>query len=66
MLSVWNLQKWALENVWESEEGDSMSYISARNYHWDYASTWIDDERIAIAGIGNDAQQIPFAAHATA
>lgn len=52
--TTWNLSRWVFENVWESEDGPSRKPICARDYYWDYALAWLDDNRIAIGGLGED------------
>jgi hypothetical protein len=51
--SVWSLEKW-LENVWESEDGQSRMDLCARNSSWNGPFTWIDDERAVVGGLGED------------
>ena len=56
---TWSLDRWFSENVWESEDGPSKRDICARHYYWDRPITWLDDTKVAIAGIGdNDADMI--------
>ncbi len=62
MPASWNLERWLTENVWESEDGPSRKFLCARDYYWDRAFAWIDDERVAVEGIGDDdAEMIPGA-----
>ena len=51
---VWSLQSWLSENAWESEDGPSRTELCWRHYYWDNGMTWLDQTRIAIAGIGDD------------
>jgi hypothetical protein len=52
--TAWSLQRWMSENVWESEDGPTRKTICQREYYWDHALTCVDDNRIAIGGIGED------------
>jgi len=52
--AIWSVDKWIVDNVWESENGPTLQYVCARDYYWDHAVTWIDEHRVAIGGIGND------------
>jgi hypothetical protein len=52
--TTWNLQRWIVENPWESEDGASKLDICARDYYWDRAAVWIDATRVAVCGIGDD------------
>jgi hypothetical protein len=52
--TTWSLEQWLFENVWESENGASKKDICARNYYWNHAVAWLDDRRVAVAGIGDD------------
>jgi hypothetical protein len=52
--TTWDLEPWISENVWESEDGPTRKNLCARAYYWDHAMTWLDDNRIAIGGLGDD------------
>lgn len=52
--TTWSLEEWILNNVWESEDGPTMRSLCHRAYYWDHAMTWLDDNRIAIGGLGDD------------
>jgi hypothetical protein len=52
-VAVWSLEDW-LKNPFESEDGASRSELTWRNYHWNSPICWIDENRVAIAGIGFD------------
>ena len=54
---IWSVEQW-LDNVWESEDGPSRLDICARSYYWNGPMTWLDDEHIAIGGIGDDDNEI--------
>jgi len=56
--TVWNLDQWLTGNVWESEDGPSKTEVCGREYYWDHPMTWIDSVRVAIEGIGDDADHI--------
>lgn len=51
---VWDLAHWLDSNVWESEDGASRTALAFRNYYWDSGMCWLDSERIALGGIGED------------
>jgi hypothetical protein len=51
---LWNLYRWRLRNTFESEDGSSAHSLCQRDYHWDSPMCWIDDDRLAISGIGSD------------
>jgi hypothetical protein len=51
---AWSLERWLSDNVWESEDGPTKMDLCARDYYWDVGMTWLDDTRIAVAGIGDD------------
>lgn len=52
--TVWDLERWRMDNPWESEDGPSRLSLCVRSYCWDRSMTWIDDRRIALEGIGDD------------
>jgi hypothetical protein len=52
--TTWDLEPWISGNAWESEDGPTRRAICARDYYWDHALTWLDDNRIAVGGIGDD------------
>ena len=56
--SVWSLERWLSENVWESEDGPTRHELCGRNYYWDHPMTWIGNRRIALGGIGSDDNEI--------
>jgi hypothetical protein len=51
---LWNLRRWVTQNVWESEDGDSLQDFNWRFYHWDVPLCWIDNKTLAVWGHGND------------
>ena len=58
---VFRLARWHGENVWESDDGPSRLDLCARD-SWDDAIAWLDDHRVAVAGIGDDdAAMVPGA-----
>lgn len=54
--TVWSLERWLSDNKWESEDGASRRELRFRDSYWDHPMTWIDDTRVAIGGIGGDAE----------
>lgn len=52
--SVWSVEKWLSENVWESEDGKTRREVCARENYWDHGIAWLDEETVAIGGIGDD------------
>src|SRR5215813_9945391 len=52
--SVWSIDHWLSENVWESEDGPTRINLCWRAYYWDQAITWIDEKYIAVGGVGDD------------
>lgn len=51
---AWSLEQWLSDNVWESEDGPSRKVVCSRDYYWDHAMAWLDDQRVAIGGLGED------------
>lgn len=51
---VWDLDKWLGGDVWESEDGPSRRHLLTRD-DWDRAVVWLDADRVALAGLGDDA-----------
>jgi hypothetical protein len=51
---VWSLERWLSENRWESEDGPTRKEVCAREYYWDHGIAWLDENRVAIGGIGDD------------
>lgn len=56
--TTFSLARWYGENVWESDDGPSRLELCARSYYWDHAIVWLDDHRVAVAGIGDDEDSI--------
>ena len=57
---LWSLRRWLNDNVWESEDGTSLSYLTRRGYHWNTPLFWIDNSTIAVWGFGDyDEYMIP-------
>lgn len=56
--TIWKLDSWCCSNVWESEDGPSKLDICARTYYWNGAICWIDENRLAIGGIGDDDEEM--------
>lgn len=57
-VSIWNLDEWLDNDVYESEDGASRQNLNLRAYLWDVPLCWIDDSQLAIWGIGNDDEQM--------
>jgi hypothetical protein len=55
---VWSLSAWADGNVWESEDGPSVRELPWRYYFWDGPMTWVDDDRLAVWGLGDDEENL--------
>jgi hypothetical protein len=51
--AAWSLERWLFENKWESEDGPTRIDLCMRTYYWDNGMAWLDDSRVAIAGIGD-------------
>lgn len=51
---VWSIDRWLSENVWESEDGATRKEVCAREGYWDCGYAWLDEETVAIGGIGDD------------
>lgn len=51
---AWNLKHWYLDNVWESEDGDSVQSFVYSHYFWDSPMVWVDDKTLGIWGFGRD------------
>lgn len=51
---VWSRERWLSENGWESEDGTTRKEVCAREYYWDHGIAWLDENRVAIGGIGDD------------
>lgn len=58
VLTSWSLGRWLLENPWESEDGPTKLDLCARDGYWDHAVAWLDDDRVAIAGIGDTEDEL--------
>lgn len=56
--TTWMLETWLRDNPWESEDGPTLSSICQRFYDWDRPLAWIDDDRIAIGGLGDDDREM--------
>jgi len=57
VLTTWCIEPWLSENAWESEDGPSKLDVCARE-EWDRGATWIDDQRLAISGLGEDEEKM--------
>lgn len=52
--AAWDLERWRMDNPWESEDGPSRVSLCVRAYSWNGAMAWIDERRVAIEGLGDD------------
>lgn len=52
--AAWDLERWRMDNPWESEDGPSRVTLCIRAYYWNGAMAWIDERRVAIDGLGDD------------
>lgn len=52
--TVWSLEEWVLHNVWESENGPTRGATCYRDYYWDHGMTWLNDNVLALGGLGDD------------
>lgn len=55
---VWSVDRWLSENVWESEDGATKRDVCARTWYWDHGVAWLNEETVAIGGIGDDDDKI--------
>ncbi|MDQ3365973.1 MAG: hypothetical protein M3680_11150 [Myxococcota bacterium] len=62
IVTAWSLERWLDANPWESEDGPSRRELGWRDYYWDGPLCWLDDDRLAIYGYGNDDQWLVPAA----
>ncbi len=53
--AVWRLDEWLTANLWESEDGPTRLNVCGRTSYWDRPMTWLDEARVVITGIGDDA-----------
>ena len=51
---VWDVDKWLAGDVWESEDGASLRCLCVRD-DWDRPVVWLDADRVAVGGLGEDA-----------
>jgi hypothetical protein len=56
-LSV-ELEQWHQSNPWESDDGQSRRSLGSRAYYWTHGICWLDNEHVAIEGIGDDDDDI--------
>ncbi|WP_328322942.1 hypothetical protein OHA70_29495 [Kribbella sp. NBC_00382] len=52
--TVWSLERWIEDNVWESEDGPTRIELCDRGYYWNRSVVWIDSVRVALEGLGDD------------
>lgn len=51
---TWSIKRWLEDNIWESEDGQSRKVLCYRNYYWEGVICWIDANRVAVYGFGDD------------
>lgn len=49
---VFEVAPWLSSNVWESEDGPSVKWLNLRD-DWNFPACWIDENRIALGGMGD-------------
>jgi hypothetical protein len=54
----WSLQRWAEENVWESEDGPSKRFLCQRWYFWGGPWCWVGNRTLALWGYGEDEEEL--------
>lgn len=52
VLEAWDLQRWLIHNVWESEDGTSRKTLCWREWFWDGPLCWLENKIIAVYGYG--------------
>lgn len=55
----WSLQRWMEENLWESEDGETVQYLCNREYFWGGPLCWMNERHLAVWGYGRDEYLIP-------
>lgn len=55
---VWDVPQWVEGNAWETEDGASKLTICARDSYWDHPMCWLDEDRVCVSGIGEDASKM--------
>jgi hypothetical protein len=53
VVTVWSLDRWLRENVWESEDGPTRRDVCWRD-SWGLGMCWLDERYVAVSGIGDD------------
>ena len=53
-MRVWDLHRWRHDDVYESEDGESVRSLRVVNYRWGDPICWLDNETVAVGGIGQD------------
>lgn len=56
--AIWSVQAWLSGNVWESEDGPTRRQLCHRDY-WDHGMCWLDNEHVAIGGLGDSDLMMP-------
>jgi hypothetical protein len=55
---VWSVDQWLSGDVWESENGQTRRDVCARTWYWDHGVAWLNEETVAIGGIGDGNSEI--------
>jgi hypothetical protein len=55
---VWSVDQWLSGNVWESEDGETKRDVCAREWYWDRGMAWLDEDTVAIGGIGDHGDKV--------
>ena len=55
---VWHTKDWLARNLWEAEDGASHKILCYRDYHWDVPMAFLDSNRAAISGLGDDDEEM--------
>lgn len=54
MVAIWELDRWQSENPWESEDGPTRWVCGRDGDYWNHGMAWINEEKLAVGGIGDD------------
>jgi hypothetical protein len=54
IVTTWSIPRWRHHNVWESEDGESRRALCWRNWYWNGPICWLEDDRLAVWGYGED------------
>jgi hypothetical protein len=56
VVATWSLRRWLHDNAWESEDGESKLSLCWRGCYWDGPLCWVGEDRLAVWGLGQDAE----------